>query len=414
VIERDLAVVGAGPAGLAAAGEAADYGLSVVLLDNNERPGGQYFRQPPKTFRRRTPSPFARDWVRADELFRVLDHPGVTYLPNAVVWDSPEPSTLAYAAGADSGRVRAGCVVIAAGAYDRPVPFPGWTLPGVMTAGGVQNLIKGERVVPGSRAAVVGNGPLLLVVAAGLVRAGVRLEALAEAAPVRRRAWAQAARLAAAPSILSLAASYRATLLRARVPYRTGESVVAAEGDGEVRAVTLAPIDVAGRLDRARARRVEVDTLVVGFGLTPSVELTKLLGCAHAFNPLRGGWLPVRSPALETSVPGVFAAGDGTGIGGVELALVEGRFAGLGAALRLGRAQPGRVEGRQRSLAARLRRLHRFRAALERVFAPPASYLDLLTDGTVVCRCEEVTYGELRARLAEEDGAGAATSGRSD
>jgi len=168
-----------------------------------------------------------------------------------------------------------------------------------------------------------------------------------------------------------------------------------------VRAVTLAPIDPAGRIERARARRVEVDTLVVGFGLTPSVELTRLLGCAHAFDPLRGGWLPVRSPALETSAPGVFAAGDGTGVGGVELAQIEGRLAGLGAALRLGRAKPGQAEARRRSLAARLGRLDRFRAGLERVFAPPASYLDLLTEDTLVCRCEDVAYGELIARLGD-------------
>jgi NADPH-dependent 2,4-dienoyl-CoA reductase/sulfur reductase-like enzyme len=412
VIACDLAVVGAGPAGLAAAREAADHGLSVVVLDDNARPGGQYFRQPPETFRRRTSSSLAEHWARADELLRALDRPGVVYLPNAVVWDAPEPLTLAYAAGADSGRVRAGCVVVAAGAYDRPVAFPGWTLPGVVTAGGVQNLIKGQCVVPGSRAAVVGNGPLLLVVAANLLRAGVRVAAVAEAAPVHRRAWAQAARLAAAPSILRLGASCRAALLRARAPYRTGETVVAAEGDGEVRAVTLAPIDPAGWIDRARARQIEVDTLVVGFGLTPSVELTRLLGCAHAFDPLRGGWLPVRSPALETSAPGVFAAGDGTGIGGVVLAQIEGQLAGLGAALRLGRANTGRAEGRRRSLAARLSRLDRFRAGLERVFAPPASYLDLLTEDTVVCRCEEVTYGELTARLGEYvAGTGAAVTG---
>jgi hypothetical protein len=109
----------------------------------------------------------------------------------------------------------------------------------------------------------------------------------------------------------------------------------------------------------------------------------------------------VRSPALETSAPGVFAAGDGTGVGGVELAQIEGRLAGLGAALRLGRATPGRAEGRRRSLAARLSRLDRFRVGLERVFAPPASYLDLLTEDTVVCRCEEVTCGELTVRLGE-------------
>lgn len=393
----DIAIVGAGPAGLAAAGEAVGLGLSVTLIDDNAQPGGQYFRQPPESFRQRGRDPFAGERARAEALFRVVDDRLVSYLPGATVWDAPEPGVLAYAAGPRSGRVAAGAIVIAAGAHDRPVPFPGWTLPGVISAGAAQNLIKGQRVVPGGRTVVAGNGPLLLVVAATLVRAGVEVAAVVEAAPIHRRLWRQAARLAAAPAALRLAAQYRLALMTRGVALHTGMIAVAASGGDAVEAVTIAPIGADGRIDRDRVRTIATDTLITGFGLTPSVELTRLLGCDHRFDGLRGGWLPIRSAGLETSVDGVFAAGDGAAIGGVELALVEGRLAALGAAHKLGRVAPAA----RRALHRRWARLDRFRTGLERLFAPPATFLGLLTPDTVVCRCEDVTAAELHDRVAE-------------
>ena len=397
----DLAVVGAGPGGLAAAAEALEHGLSVTLFDDHALPGGQYFRHPPRSLAKPMPGFGDKDAARAAELFRILDHPRLAYRPETVVWDAPEADVLAFAGGAESGRIKLGAIVLAAGAHDRAVPFPGWTLPGVMTAGAVQNLIKGQRVTPGGRVVVAGNGPLSLVVAVNLHRAGVEVVAVVEAAALNRRLLSQLPRLCWAPALVRLAVALRLALIAAGIPLRTAETVVEAHGEDAVRAVTTAPIDGAGRLDRGRARTLEVDTLVTGFGLTPAVELTRLLGCDHRFEALRGGWLPLRSAALETTVPGVFAVGDGAGIGGVEIALLEGRLAALNALARLRGGAAAAAQGRRRALVRRLARLYRFRAGLERLFAPPRHFLELITPETVVCRCEEVTAAELRRRAAE-------------
>lgn len=205
----DIAIVGAGPAGLAAAGEAVDHGLSVVLMDDNSQPGGQYFRQLPHQFHR---VDRIRDG-RAERLLKVVDHPRLHYMPDCVVWNVPEPGVLAYAAGADSGRVRAEAVIIAAGATDRPLPFPGWTLPGVITAGGSQNMIKGQAVRPGEHVVVAGNGPMLLVAAMTLVGAGATVHAVVEAAPIQRRAWSRLASLSRSLSLLAPAAGRRRILV---------------------------------------------------------------------------------------------------------------------------------------------------------------------------------------------------------
>ena len=285
----DLAIVGAGPAGLAAAREAVDHGLSVTLLDDNDQPGGQYFRQLPRQFRRTGTARFDREHTRARRLFEVLDHPRVRYLPNCVVWDAPEPGVLAYATGADSGRVRSDAAIIAAGAADCALPFPGWTLPGVITAGGSQNLIKGQGIRPGTRVVVAGNGPLLLVVAINLLRAGATLSALIEAAPAQRRAWSHSKPLLSSPSHLMRAMAWRLRLAAAGVPVLYGHTVVEARGESSLAAVSVAPIGEHGNVDRRSTTVLDADCLVVGNGLAPSVELTRLLGCTHRYERLLGG-----------------------------------------------------------------------------------------------------------------------------
>lgn len=402
MIESDLAIVGAGPAGLAAAAAALARGLTVTLIDDNAAPGGQYFRQAPMALRR-APVDGDREHRRAEALFAVIGHPRLRCLGDTVVWDAPEPGVLAFARAVESGRVRSAAIVVASGAVERPVPFPGWTLPGVLTAGGVQNLIKSQRILPGRRFLVAGNGPLLLVAAHSIVRAGGTVVEVVESAP-RAGAWRHLPRLLLAPDVLLRGLGYRGALLRARVPLRRGATVVEARGQDAVTGAVVAPIDVTGRVERSRARVVSVDTVVAGFGLTPSVELTRLLGCRHRWNARRGGWIPERSTDLETTVRGVFAVGDGAGIGGAEVALAEGRLAGLLVALRLGRADERRAAAELRALRARLARLHRVRDAIAALWAPPATFLDLLTPDTVVCRCEDVTASDV-ARVAGE-GAG--------
>jgi D-hydroxyproline dehydrogenase subunit alpha len=395
----ELAIVGAGPAGLAAAAEAARHGVSVVLFDDNSLPGGQYFRQGPATRAHRQPvtnpeKGSSTDAKRALGLFSVTSHPRVAFLGGAVVWGVPEANTLAFTQAGHGDRLRADVIIVAAGASDRAVPFPGWTLPGVITAGGAQNLLKSQGVLPGLRAVVAGTGPLLLVVADSLRRAGATVVEVLEAAPLAR-AWMSLPRLAMQPALLRRGLAYRIGLAQAGIPVRSGQTVIEARGREEVSEAVVAPIDRDGHVDRTRTRLIQVDTIVVGFGLTPATELTCLLGCEHEWHPIRGGWIPWRSENLETSVPGVFAVGDGAGIGGVETALVDGRLSGLLAAQRLGRCPSEEAGIVGRGLRARLSRLARFRAGIEQLYAPPADFLSLLTPETIVCRCEEVIAGQL-------------------
>jgi D-hydroxyproline dehydrogenase subunit alpha len=398
----DLAIVGAGPAGLAAAAEAVRHGVSVVLFDDNPLPGGQYFRQGPATRVSDEPGPGpakrSHDEQRASELLSVISHPRVTFLAGAVVWGVPEPNTLAFTHAGRGDRLRAPLIIVAAGASDRAVPFPGWTLPGVITAGGAQNLLKAQGVLPGLRAMVAGTGPLLLVVADSLRRSGATVVGVVEAAPLGR-AWMSLPRLAVEPALLRRDLAYRAGLARAGIPLRSGQTVIEARGSEEVSEAVLAPIDRAGRVDRMRARIVRVDTIVVGFGLVPATELTRLLGCEHEWSPPRGGFIPWRSEHLETTAPGIFAVGDGAGIAGVETALLEGRLSGLFAAERLGRCSAVEAQTVSRRLRARLSQLARFRAGIEQLHSPPADFLSLLTPETIVRRCEEVTAGQLGKEL---------------
>lgn len=399
--ECDLAVIGAGAAGLSAAAIAAEHGLSVTVLDDNAQTGGQYFRRLPPGFKRSAATAFDKDQARAEALYRSAGHRAITMLTDAVVWEAPEDNVLAFARGAESGSLRAKLIAVAAGAHDRPVPFPGWTLPGVVTAGGLQNLIKGQRVIPGRRAVVAGNGPLVLLVAANLARAGAELVEVVEAAPVQRRVWREWPGLLFAPNIVCQAIDYRSAIRASGAPFRPGWTAIEARGADELAEVVIAPIDGDGRVDRARSRAIKADLLVTGFGLTPSIELLRAMECRLEWNALRGGWLPARSAEFETSRAGVFAIGDGAGIGGVETALREGRLMGLIAAERLGALASDEAARRKRPLVAELARLGRFRAALERLYAPPAHYLDLLTPETIVCRCEDVTAGELRGRQGQ-------------
>lgn len=281
--------------------------------------------------------------------------------------------------------------------------FPAGRCRGVITAGGAQNLLKGQRMLPGRRIAVAGNGPLLLVVAAYLARAGAKVVAVAEAAPVARRLPWVLGGLLAMPGLITLAARHRARLLASGTPVLSGYTVVEARGQGQVEEAVLAPIDGQGRVERGAARHLAVDALVVGFGLQCSSELARLAGCDTGYRPLDGGWTPLRDSWMESSVPGLYLAGDGAAVGGAEMALAEGELAGLAAARRARGGLSGPGMRRVEAVTRRLGRLGRFRAALQHLFAPPRSFAGLLTDGTVLCRCEDVDVGLLN-RLCRQPG----------
>ncbi|MEV5880446.1 NAD(P)/FAD-dependent oxidoreductase [Streptomyces sp. NPDC052101] len=402
-----LAVVGAGPAGLTGALAAADRGVRVTLVDAAEQAGGQFYRQPARALGARRPEALHHQWRTWERLRAGVERHivtgRITHLTEHHVWCvEREPAHAARAAGSfavhalrgpaqeEGVTVRAHAVLLATGGYERVLPFPGWTLPGVVTAGGAQAMLKGGLVLPGRTVVVAGTGPLLLPVATGLAAAGARVAALVEsAAPgaLLRRAPA----LAAEPGKLAEGAWYAGRLLRHGVRTLPRHTVLEAHGGDRLEAVTVAALEQGGRIRPGSARRIPCDTLAVGHGMLPHTDLAETLGCA-----LSG----TDGPAVRvddeqrTDVPGVWAAGESTGIGGAALALAEGHIAGRSIAARLHGIAP---DPHAWAAAARARtRLRTFFAALEAAYAPPAGWAQRLTDDTVVCRCEEVTAGAVR------------------
>ncbi|MFD9430243.1 FAD-dependent oxidoreductase [Streptomyces sp. NPDC060002] len=393
-----LAVIGAGPAGLAAALAAAARGVRVVLIDSAAEAGGQFYRQPARGLGARRPQALHHQWRTWERLRAGLDTHltagRVTHLSDRHVW-CVERESGGFSVHALIGpeqeepvTVRADAVLLATGGYEKVLPFPGWTLPGVVTAGGAQALLKGGLVLPGRTAVVAGTGPLLLPVATGLAAAGARVVALVESAGPgdfvgRARTWA------AAPAKLAEGAVYATRLLRHRVPVMARHAVVEAHGTERLESVTVAALDTEGRPVPHTQRRIACDALAVGHGLLPHTDLAEGLGCR-----LDGPGVRV-DDEQHTDVPGVWAAGETTGIGGATLSLAEGHIAGRSAAARLAGAVP---DPREWAPAARARtRLRSFFAALDAAYAArPVRWTEQITDETVVCRCEEVTAGAVR------------------
>jgi NADPH-dependent 2,4-dienoyl-CoA reductase/sulfur reductase-like enzyme len=390
VIETDVAVIGAGPAGLSAAIGAARSGARVDLIDAAPAPGGQYWMQ--SVLAEKTGAPQARAGTAA---VARAEHAGVRIHRNAEVWSVfPDLRVLGMAA-ATPIEIAPRALVVATGAHDRVMPFPGWTLPGVVTAGAAQRLAKLAGVPAGTRVVIAGSGPFLFVVARALRDTGAEIVAHVEA---QRPSLALVAHLARFPERWGEALALLAPASRAGL--RTGAIVTCARGSERVNAVDIAPLDPAGRIDRTRIETVaNVDALVVGWGFRPAVDVTALLRCRHAYDEAAGGWHVVADPSTgATSRAHVFAAGEVTGVAGARPAQLAGELAGIAAAADAGfpdRPSPG--------LQRRLARARRFVAALNRAATPPRAVDELAEPSTIVCRCESITRGEITAAL--DDGA---------
>ncbi|MFD2795504.1 FAD-dependent oxidoreductase [Promicromonospora vindobonensis] len=395
---RNVVVVGAGPAGLAAARAAAVAGAQVTLLDAADGLGGQYWRHLPADRPAGREGLLHHKWSTFGGLSDALRaHPAVTVLPSAQVWSLERLDggiRLNVLLGEPDGAGRAArtfepdALVLATGAHDRTLPFPGWQLPGVYSAGAAQALAKGERVAVGRRVVVAGAGPFLLPVAASLLQTGATVVGVHEAARVGAlvRGWlSRPLELAGAVGKAGELAGYVRDLVRHRVPWRPGEAVVAAHGDGQVEAVTLARLDERWTPVAGTERVVEADAVCVSHGFTPRLELAIAAGCALAPNRF-----VVVDDTQATSVPGVWAAGELTGIGGADAALAEGAVAGTAAA----GGDTGAADAR-RTVRAR-DRARGFAARIEAAHGVRGGWTGWLRDDTVVCRCEETTYGRVR------------------
>ena len=371
----DIVVVGAGPAGVAAAVTAAEAGQRAALVDDNPAPGGQIWRSGAHLPRA------GLHWLAR------LQRSSARRLNGWRVFDSPQPDLLcaepcqfvpsAHNGSASTAQVtraelRFNRLILATGARERFLPFPGWTLPNVMGAGALDALVRSGLPIAQKRVVVAGTGPLLLAVAAHLARRGARIVAVCEQASFSQIARF-AARIVFEPAKLAQGASYALAMRSAHV--HTGCWPIAAHGPDRLHSVTLRKGDDLWDVD--------CDYLACGFHLVPNTELPALLGCSIA-----GGHVATNE-LLETSIPGVYCAGEPTGIGGVELALLEGEIAALAASGQVARA---------RKLARHRRRKLAFVRALDHACTLDPQLRALPADETLVCRCEDVPYGALCAR----------------
>ena len=387
----DVAVVGAGPAGLGAAAAAAAVGGSVVVVDSYLRSGGQYYRQPAD---QRRPATTTQKLGR--DLVDRVDAAGVQVLNGHTIWAAdPQQRRLELLSPSGLHTLHYRSLVIATGAHERSAAFPGWTLPGVYTAGAIQTLLKEHGVVPGQRVVLAGSGPLQLVVGAALVGAGVAVAGLYEATRVARHglrhpaqtlrgAWRQTER--AEEAVASIWA-----LARHRVPIHTGWGITRAAGTRSVEGAVVAKLDHDWQPVAGSERHIACDTIATHYSLAPAVELLQLLGAELAHRPHHGGWVPVCDDSMATTVGGVFAAGDCTGIGGVDLSLIEGEIAGGAAAAHT----QGRPFAPTPGQLARRNREHAFQDLYGGLFSPRLGLTSLATPDTLVCRCEDVTTGDV-------------------
>lgn len=394
----DVIVVGAGPAGMTAATRAAGAGLSVVLLDEQDAVGGQIYRGIGRADGRRKDI-LGPDYAAGSPIAESFARSGARHVANASVWQVTRERTVHYLKDGKVDSVEAKRVILASGALERPFPIPGWTLPGVLTAGAAQILLKSAGEVPAKAPVLVGCGPLLYLLGWQYVRAGVPIRALVDTTRHEDRWRAKRHMLSAlrAWPFLGKGLQLIRTLREAGVPRYEGADDLRVEGkaddDGVQRASALA------FSTREGAHRIEADVILLHQGVVPNTQFTHALRAAHRWDDAQLCFTPRTDAWGELDVPGIFVAGDGAGIGGAQAAAEQGALAALAVASQLG-AIDAAVRDREavpyRAALARAMRIRPFLDALYR----PRDANRIPADGTVVCRCEEVTAGDLRGFVA--------------
>ena len=385
----DVVVIGAGPAGLAAAATTAETGLSTLLLDENVGPGGQVWRAIASTPVIEQDRLGVDYWAGAD-LVRAVRSSGAEIIQRATVWSLDRHLEIGVSVGGASAFVKARRVIVATGALERPFPIPGWTLPGVMTAGAAQTMLKSSALVPDERTVIAGQGPLLWLLAAQILRLGGRIDRILDTTERRNyfSALPHAFAFLTSPYFAKGLALMRE--VRAKVPVVSAVSELVAAGDGQLATVSY----VAG----GRRETIAADLLLLHQGVVPNVNLAMAAGVEHRWDERQLCWSPVLDQNGNSSVDGIAIAGDGAGIGGAEAAVFRGRIAARAAVDALAPAAAAKLAS-MAALRTGLARAERGRVFLDTLFRPLPQFR-IPSGDTIVCRCEEVTANDILDSVA--------------
>ena len=393
-MQRTVVVIGAGPAGMAAAIEAAARNCDVTVLDESTRPGGQIYRQADPRLPG-TDFAEAAELARKKRLLRRFDETSrvIRYRAGVAVYAAFGNGEIHIRDGDGTEVLKPDAVVLATGVRERAIPFPGWTLPGVMFAGGAQAMLKAQRTSPGRVAVVAGCGALPIVVASQLTRAGTRVAALASLrSPLALLRYPNA--MWHGRDIVREGARYGGSLLRAGVARLTGYVPIRALGSERLETVQLARVDEHGHVVSGTTREIACDLLAVNYGFVANSELAAMAGVRMRHDRDGGFWLPETDDEGRTSNPWLFVAGDAAGLRGALVAENEGTIVGAAAA----GAAPSTASSDPLVEAIRARRRYAaFARAMRRTLEVPTALWNATTDDTVVCRCENVRLSEIRA-----------------
>lgn len=393
-------IVGAGPAGLAAAASFTSAGIKPTILDERSSAGGQYFKQLASGYQFTQPNKADQQYQDGAEIIKQVKESGAKLLTGVKVWGAfrQKSGELEITATDEKNNYifRPHQVILATGAFE-PVPlFPGWTLPGVMTTGAAQGLLRSYRVAPGDRVLIAGNGPLNLQLACELADAGVKIVALAEAAhsPFPKHWRSALGALIASPRLMGQGLKMLQRLRNHGIPYLNDHIICQASGEEQVKKATIAPFK-GNKIDFDRQKVNDIDALCLGYGFQPINDLARTLGCGYELSP-SGKMVPHCDVDGQTTISGVYVIGDGATIGGAQVALAAGRSTARAVMKNLGHATSEDNKDRQRLSIQR-----RFQKHLWNMYDAPDVYTSLATDGTLLCRCECVKVGIVKSLVNE-------------
>ena len=397
--ETEIIVIGAGPAGISASIESAKRGASVTLIDEKRELGGKVLRQ--ITDGRSVLFANKQERETATRLFAELKKFGgkIEIKQHTVMWGAFDKKTIAFFSENDGhkaeGQLKAKKIIIASGAFDRTIPFPGWTLPGVWTLGGLNTMVNHQRVLPGKKVLVAGTGPLLLLLANNLIKAGVEVAGVVEIKSAKDYLLHTASILLGG-FLLKTGIQYINNIRKNKIPIYRSHVLCAALGEDDVYKAVIKKVDKKWAPIAGTEKEYDVDAIAVGYGLIPSLELTRLFGCDHQFDENLGYWKVIHNDKMETSVPGIFVAGDGASVKGYHAAIEEGKIAGIVASSQLGYIVDAEVEKLIQPKQKKSKRLQRFGSAINSFSTSKPEILNIITDDTVICRCEDVTMKSVR------------------